>query len=312
MAFLHNDKEQFADAINLAAYQTGMMAQAVEKDYYVSLILRRLAQRISFVVFKGGTSLSKCHNVIRRFSEDIDITIDSEITQGQKKRVKDTIVEIAAELGMVVTNLDETHSRRDYNRYIIAYPTVLPIVNDAVQPAVLLETSFKTISFPTVELPVRSYIGTMMESEAPDLIKDFELEPFSMKVQGLDRTLADKIFAICDYYLQDSVSKHSRYLYDIHMLLPLVPMDAAFHKLMQEVRNDRKASPVCVSAQDNIDIPTVLQQIITENVYRSDYNNLTMHLLEEPIAYERVIDSLRQVAAQLQKIQSQAASHQDK
>lgn len=46
MSFLHNDKEQFSDAINLTAYQTGVMAQAVEKDYYVSLILRKLAQRI--------------------------------------------------------------------------------------------------------------------------------------------------------------------------------------------------------------------------------------------------------------------------
>lgn len=299
MAFLHNDKEQFSDAINLTAYQTGVMAQAVEKDYYVSLILRKLAQRIPFIVFKGGTSLSKCHGVIKRFSEDIDITIDTEITQGQKQRVKSAIVEIAAELGMVVTNLNETHSRRDYNRYIIAYSSVLPTASDAVQSAVLLETSFKIISFPTVELPVRSYIGTMMESEAPDLIKDFELEPFSMKVQGLDRTLADKIFAICDYYMQNTVQKHSRHLYDIHMLLPLVPMDENFQELMHDVREDRKASPVCVSAQDEVDIPAVLQQIIKENAYRSDYNNLTTQLLEEPIADETVIDSLRQVAAQL-------------
>lgn len=299
MAFLHNDKEQFSDAINLTAYQTGVMAQAVEKDYYVSLILRKLAQRIPFIVFKGGTSLSKCHGVIKRFSEDIDITIDTEITQGQKQRVKSAIVEIAAELDMVVTNLNETHSRRDYNRYIIAYSSVLPTASDAVQSAVLLETSFKTVSFPTVELPVRSYIGTMMESEAPDLIKDFELEPFSMKVQGLDRTLADKIFAICDYYMQNAVQKHSRHLYDIHMLLPLVPLDENFRELMRDVREDRKASPVCVSAQDEVDISAVLQQIIKENAYRSDYNNLTTQLLEEPIAYETVIDSLRQVATQL-------------
>lgn len=299
MAFLHNDKEQFSDAINLTAYQTGIMAQAVEKDYYVSLILRKLAQRIPFIVFKGGTSLSKCHGVIKRFSEDIDITIDTEITQGQKQRVKGAIIEIAAELDMVVTNLNETHSRRDYNRYIIAYSSVLPTASDAVQSAVLLETSFKTVSFPTVELPVRSYIGTMMESEAPDLIKDFELEPFSMKVQGLDRTLADKIFAICDYYMQNAVQKHSRHLYDIHMLLPLVPLDENFRELMRDVREDRKASPVCVSAQDEVSIPAVLQQIIKENAYRSDYNNLTTQLLEEPIAYETVIDSLRQVATQL-------------
>ena len=42
----------------------------------------------------------------------------------------------------------------------------------------------------------------MME-EAPKELKNFGLEPFEMKVQGLDRTLVDKVFAICDYYMQD-------------------------------------------------------------------------------------------------------------
>ena len=143
MAFLHNDKEQFAEAIHLTAYQTGIMAQAIEKDYYVSLILRRLAQKMPFIVFKGGTSLSKCHGVIKRFSEGIDITIDTQITQGQKKAVKDAVVAISDELGMAIINLDETHSRRDYNKYIIAYESVLPLVSEAVQPAVLMETSYK-------------------------------------------------------------------------------------------------------------------------------------------------------------------------
>ena len=32
---------------------------AVEKDYYVTMILRGLAESLDFVVFKGGTSLSK-------------------------------------------------------------------------------------------------------------------------------------------------------------------------------------------------------------------------------------------------------------
>lgn len=48
----------------------------LDKDYYVTMILRELSERQNFIVFKGGTSLSKCHKAIKRFSEDIDITID--------------------------------------------------------------------------------------------------------------------------------------------------------------------------------------------------------------------------------------------
>ena len=58
---------------------------------------------------------------------------------------------------------------------------------------------------------------------------------FEMKVQGIDRTLADKVFAVSDYYLQGKVAKHSRHLYDIYKLLPLVPQDENFRELVKEV-----------------------------------------------------------------------------
>ena len=202
MMYLHKNNEQFLNAIELAYEQTGIMAQAIEKDYYVTMLLRLLSEKMPYIVFKGGTSLSKCHKVIQRFSEDIDITIDTQISQGQKKKIKQAIVSSADELGMNIENLNETRSRRDYNRYIISYNSVLPLSSVALKPAVLLETSYTAVSFPTVILPVHSYIGDMMKTEAPDYAEEFSLIPFSMKIQGIDRTLADKIFAICDYYLQ--------------------------------------------------------------------------------------------------------------
>lgn len=115
--YLHENRELFREAISMAALYTHMSEVVVEKDYYVTMILRILSQKLPFVVFKGGTSLSKCHKVIRRFSEDIDIAIDISLSQGQKKEVKYAIVEIAKELGMNIVNLEETRSRRDYNRY---------------------------------------------------------------------------------------------------------------------------------------------------------------------------------------------------
>lgn len=105
MAYLHSDREQLRDAIDLTYGQTGVMVQAIEKDYYVTMLLRLLAQKMPYIVFKGGTSLSKCHKVIRRFSEDIDITIDTLLSQGQK--IKQAIVESAEELGMTIENLDD-------------------------------------------------------------------------------------------------------------------------------------------------------------------------------------------------------------
>lgn len=139
MEYLHNDKERFRETIDLVVYQTGISAEAVEKDYYVTMILKDLAEKLSFVVFKGGTSLSKCHQVIKRFSEHIDVTIDMSLSQGQKKKVKEMIVSITEAMGLKIMNLEETRSRCDYNRYIIAYESVLPETGIIVQPTVLVK-----------------------------------------------------------------------------------------------------------------------------------------------------------------------------
>lgn len=63
-----------------AAARKALPAVAVEKDWWITAVLRALfslsyAENLSF---KGGTSLSKCYNLIERFSEDIDIVVNRE------------------------------------------------------------------------------------------------------------------------------------------------------------------------------------------------------------------------------------------
>lgn len=296
MDFLHNDKETFSQAINLVTNKNGIRPEIVEKDYYVTMILKLLSERLPFIVFKGGTSLSKCHKAINRFSEDIDITIDTTISQGQKKKVKEAIEEASSILGLTIQNIEKTRSRRDYNRYEIAYNPIDELDDIAVLPAVILETSYTAISFPVSELPVHNYIGDMMAEESPDYIERYSLSPFTMKVQDISRTLADKVFAVCDYYLQNKTAKHSRHLYDIYKLLPLVPQDDSFKKLVKKVRQVRALSPVCPSAKPDVDVIELLKEIISENVYKSDYENITENLLEEDLNYETVIPALKQIA----------------
>lgn len=53
----------------------------LEKDYWVTWVLKRIFKMpeiSSHIIFKGGTSLSKVFGIIRRFSEDIDISFDRE------------------------------------------------------------------------------------------------------------------------------------------------------------------------------------------------------------------------------------------
>lgn len=126
--YLHEDKETFKDIVEQATDQTGRAIAVVEKDYYVTLILRLLSMQLGNCVFKGGTSLSKGYHVINRFSEDIDITFDEHISEAKRKKLKNNILKgISEELGMPISNWEDTQSDRDYNAYLFSYDSVVGI-----------------------------------------------------------------------------------------------------------------------------------------------------------------------------------------
>src|SRR5262249_21892439 len=73
--YLHNHR-QFADLIRIVADQRSIDPALVEKDYWIMHCLYGLQKLGLTFQLKGGTSLSKGHKVIERFSEDIDILIE--------------------------------------------------------------------------------------------------------------------------------------------------------------------------------------------------------------------------------------------
>ncbi len=66
--------------VNDVAGRLGVAAWVIEKDLWVCWTLARLIEiaEIPQLTFKGGTSLSKVHGLIDRFSEDIDLTFSRE------------------------------------------------------------------------------------------------------------------------------------------------------------------------------------------------------------------------------------------
>ena len=66
---LHKDKENFEIAINVTSRYFNVSPAIVEKDYFVTLVLNELTKKVPELLFKGGTSLSKCFKIIDRFSE---------------------------------------------------------------------------------------------------------------------------------------------------------------------------------------------------------------------------------------------------
>ncbi|MCQ2467078.1 MAG: nucleotidyl transferase AbiEii/AbiGii toxin family protein [Clostridia bacterium] len=295
--YLHEDLELFRDIISATSEDQGDKDFAIiEKDYYVTMILKLLAEKSENCVFKGGTSLSKCHKVIDRFSEDIDISFSNALTQGQRRRLKDEIIAgISTELKMPIVNWDQARSRRDYNCYIFDYQSIDGYVKESLIPGVKMEVVLSSLSFPTVEMEVTSLIYDFLKKDNAELIEEYNLQPFKIKVQGLDRTFIDKTFAICDYYLQGKTERHSRHIYDLYMLSSIIKLDDNLAELVREVREQRVNVPNCLSVQPGVSVNEILKKIEEQKYFFNDYISITSVFQNKPLPYEEAITVLQKI-----------------
>ena len=292
---LHENKEVFEQYLAATADYLGIAnTGVVEKDYYVSLFLQRIANKQPDVIFKGGTSLSKCHRIIRRFSEDIDLSVDTEaskLTEGQRKKLMHDIVSIVDEAGFIIENLDLIHSSKDLNRYVINYMPEDYI--GYLSRYLVVETSVFIKSFPSELMSAASLVyDFLLLNNALDEIEKYGLQPFKVKVQAIARTFIDKVFAITDYYISGNLETHSRHIYDLYKIYPTITFDRAFAIMVDEVRKVRKPHKVCNSAHDGVDLPELLRKIVREDTFKSDYNQITRSLLFEDVPYADAIVTL--------------------
>ena len=86
MKELYLEPELFTDLVHATSDALGIPVQLIEKDYYISAVLRLLSKSAYApqIVFKGGTSLSKAYQLINRFSEDVDFAVISEQMSGNQ------------------------------------------------------------------------------------------------------------------------------------------------------------------------------------------------------------------------------------
>ena len=293
---LHQDKDAFEELVTATSLELHIPPNIVEKDYYVTLALRELSANIKGMVFKGGTSLTKCYQLLDRFSEDIDISYAaSEGIPGEsrKRQLKKAIVTSMDTLNLPITNLEQTRSRRNYNCYHAAYPSIYAPVLE-IKTELVIETYIALLPFPTTVRMTDNYIYRFLrQSDQIHLAEEFDLMPFEITVQTIERTLIDKVFALCDYYMSGKTERHSRHLYDIHKILENTILPESFAALIGEVRALRAPLPICPSAANGININCILEEIISKDVYRQDYKQITENLLFSPLSYETAISSLQ-------------------
>ncbi|MBE6134128.1 MAG: nucleotidyl transferase AbiEii/AbiGii toxin family protein [Erysipelotrichaceae bacterium] len=291
---LCDNRPLFQIIIARASRENGISEAYIEKDYYAISLLKKLISKNNNLVFKGGTSLSVCHHIINRFSEDIDISYDGEtITTSERKKIKyNVFLPSINDTGLKLINADTIRSRRIFNRYLCEYESI-----SGTSGTVIAEWATQTPSFPVEVKTAQTIIGKYLDSIGrQDLVELYELGPFETKTLKKERTLVDKIFAICDYHISGLLARQSRHIYDIHQLLPLVPLDDNFLQLFEKVKEYRLNIETCYSAKSDKSISELLLELIEQKTFLGDYVQMTYPLLYDRLQYEECIPPLKEIA----------------
>ncbi len=291
---LYQDKELFSQLINKISKEKGISEAIIEKDYFVSLILNEIAKANINIVFKGGTSLSKCFGLVNRFSEDIDLSCESKLSQRDIKSINHSIVKIVKDLGFVLENEKDVLSGMDYNKFEIKYPALYE--SNGLKQNVIIETVFSINAYPIENKYVSNIIyDYLKKNNLLNKISFKDVEPFEIKTQSITRTFVDKIFALCDYYLNNDILLHSRHLYDVYKLFNSINFNDDLKMYIKEIRNLRKLKRFCTSAHQKYNISLLLEEIIKKDVYKQDYENITSLITYDNVPYIETIKIIQKI-----------------
>jgi hypothetical protein len=236
--FLKLSPKDRREALEVAASRSGRPAHLLEKDVWVVWALGALfASALGpNLVFKGGTSLSKAYRVIRRFSEDVDLTCDIRAlapdlvggaehslpgtrseekrwTSEIRKRLPQWVIDQA--LPVIQRGLDEAVAQAkasaDGDRILIAYDA-LATGTGYVGPVVLLEFGARSTGEPCAPLDV--------VCDAAEVLPDVTFPSATPRVMRAERTFWEKATAVHVYCAQGRLrgERFARHWHDLARL----------------------------------------------------------------------------------------------
>ena len=224
---------------------------AIEKDWWVTVVLKALFNTScgKWLLFKGGTSLSKGWNLINRFSEDIDISIDrtffekilnlpfakcennnqvKKLRKASRDYIHGTLSsELDAELlkmgvkGYTIMNETVTGEPprpidhdSDPTIIFVNYESILPSSMRLIDARVKIEISCLSMSEPYEQCEIRSLVFDKFPEEDDEIAA-------SINTVTPSRTFLEKALLLSEELQKEEprTLRMSRHLYDLDRLM---------------------------------------------------------------------------------------------
>jgi predicted nucleotidyltransferase component of viral defense system len=225
---LHTNKELLQDAIQATSELLGIREIYVEKDYWVTVALYEIfhSSIADQAVFKGGSALSKCHKLIERFSEDIDMVVlrnEKENDNQLKKKIR----AISKVIENVIPEIEVeglTNKRGNIRKTVHQYDKLYDGDFGQVRGHIVLEATWLGNFEPFSEMQVNSYLHEMMEQKGQhELIEQYNMAPFTIQVLSKERTFCEKIMSLVRFSRTEEpiadLRNKIRHVYDINQML---------------------------------------------------------------------------------------------
>lgn len=227
--------------IEQTSIKMGLSTTAIEKDFWVMLALNAIykTKYAPYLVFKGGTSLSKAWNLIQRFSEDIDLALDRKylgftgdlgknqltklrktacnlVTNDFKTDLEKMLTKMGVE-GFKITHVGFERSDTDPVAIELKYKSITD-KNEYLKPQVLIEISARSLREPFQNQPMKSHISESFRNEP---FSDAEIEVPTVLPK---RTFIEKMFLLHEEFQKPEgreIRSHrmTRHLYDLGKII---------------------------------------------------------------------------------------------
>ena len=308
-----------------AANKTGLPVQAVEKDLWVTVVLQMVFALpiANHLVFKGGTSLSKVWKVISRFSEDIDLAIDSSIwgfegdlTKKQIKRLRkassifvrdelcQSLQEVVTETGMdkwlqVEADPDGEgdgtypEPRVIHVRYKSLFDEDLPYLHSEVK----LEVGARSLLEPTAEAAVTSVLEDVLPISTT-------VKQVMIPTALAEKTFLEKAFLLHELFSSQTsreANRKTRHLYDLAQMMntDIETRAIANNELWNTIHHHRELFTSMSGVDYTPDIRKRIVLLPPNDViddWRNDYKDMQSSMIygEKP-TFEALIEKIKEL-----------------
>lgn len=314
---LHEDKYSFLNIIGLIHEASGIREDIIEKDYYVTLLLKELSEKQGELpaYFKGGTALYKAQKSIRRFSEDIDLTICiDDCSNSQAKKRLETATKKYKSLPRT-TRKDLEDDRKGSITAVYDYvPLVTVDEEDPLQRFgyVKVEGTSFTVSEPFSPLEVEPILYTYATTKQREILREqFYVEPFSINTIRLERIFADKIFAAEFYYERELYFDVAKHIYDVSIMLDITEIKAMlddntlFRKMLQYKRSEETRRTGSDLAEKKFSDFKIFDGLLENGKLKEAYTNMEKNYVfaeKDTLTFDFIISQWKRIRGILKEI----------